>query len=467
VLTFETFGLQVLQEIGRARVLTFRYAEREAAYKLFFLSLCLARPFLTSESPADLRPISPGFDPRFLSCLTARMYCNLKCNINKVLELAYSQRPPIHQATDRRDLIYALLGLVNGPKGIKVRYDLSVEYAYISATRLLLSQGFTEILLSFKPYIPLCKDITPESFPSWAYDWSTRGISSCGQYAACGHTQPALSFIKFPGLECNVAMTLRGSKCGSVTATSYPFSAVANAAGFTPQVGNINLQPPSAGEEQIFGEQIRSEYRQLHVNVPIADIEKIFNDSTFPLAPFWIWWTKWVTALWSFALANLCQQDDRKVLNSALELLLRKASTDLKGLAAARNLHDLIDPHFWSNIVPNTSQQFNTEMEDGNATAEPETRLSVEAVQSLFRSAWGMRPLALSGGHLGYGPESAEPGDEIVIFYGVKAPLIVRKVDVDGTAYKILGPAHVCGVMQGQFMNSNPGDPPGQKYVLI
>lgn len=454
----------MLQETGRARVLTFHYAEREAAYKLLFLSLCLARPFCTSKSPADLRAISPGFDSRFLSCLTARMYCNLNCDINKVLELAYWQRPPMHQATNPRDLIYALLGLVSGPKGIEVRYNLSVEYAYISATRLLLSQGFTEILLSFKPYIS-SEAITSETFPSWAYDWSTRGISSFGQYAACGHTQPALSFIQFPGLECNVAMTLRGSKCGYVTATSYPFSAVATTAGFTPQViqiGNINLQPPSAGEKQTFGEQIRWEYCQLHVNVPIADTEKLFNDSAFPIASFWIWWIKWVTALWSFALVNLCQQDDRTVLNSALELLLRKASTDLKGLAAARNLHDLIDPHFWSNIVPNTSQQFNTEMEDGNATAEPETRLSVEAVQSLFRSAWGMRPLALDGGHLSYGPESAEPGDEIVIFYGVKAPLVVRKVDE--TAYKILGPAHVCGVMQGQFMDTNP---PGQKYVLI
>jgi hypothetical protein len=147
----QPFGLQVLQETGRARVLKFHYAEREAAYKLFFLSLCLARPFCTSGSPADLRAISPGFDSRFLICLTARMYCNLNCDINKVLELAYRQRPPMHQATNPRDLIYALLGLVSGPTGIEVRYDLSVEYAYLSATRLLLSQGFTEILLSFKP----------------------------------------------------------------------------------------------------------------------------------------------------------------------------------------------------------------------------------------------------------------------------------------------------------------------------
>ncbi|PMD32089.1 hypothetical protein L207DRAFT_640401 [Hyaloscypha variabilis F] len=458
----------VLQETGRARVLTFHYAEREAAYELFFLSLCLARPFCTSETPADLSAISPDFDSRFLSCLTARMYCNLNCNIKKVLELAYWQRPPMHQATNPRDLIYALLGLVSGPKGIKVRYNLSVDYAYISATRLLLSQGFTEILLSFKPYKPeiSTEPITSEAFPSWAYDWSTRGISSFGQYAACGPTQPALSFRQFQDLESNVTMTLRGSECGYVTATSYPFSAVAKTAGFTPEViriGNINRQPPSAGGKQTFGEQIRWEYFQNHINVPIPDIEKLFKDSTFPIALFWIWWIKWVTALWNFALVNSYQQDDRKVLNSVLELLLRKASTDLKGgLATAGNLHDLIDPNFWSNIVPNTSQQFNTETEDGNATAEPETRLSVEVVQSLFRSAWGMRPLALDGGQLGYGPESTEPGDEIVIFYGVKAPLVVRKVD--GAAYKILGPAHVCGVMQGEFMDTNP---PRQKYVLI
>ena len=454
----------MLQETGRARGLTFHYAEREAAYKLLFLSLCLARPFCTSKSPANLRIISPGFDSRFLSCLTARMYCNLNCDISKVLELAYWERPPMHKATNSRDLIYALLGLASGPKGINVRYNLSVEYAYISATRLLLSQGFTEILLSFKPYIS-SEAVASETFPSWAYDWSTRGISSFGKYAACGHTQPELSFIQFPGLECNVAMTLRGSKCGYVTATSYSLSAVASAAGITPQAiqtGNINLQPPSAEEKQTFSEHIRWEYRQLHVNVPIADTEKLFNDFVSHIAPFWVWWIKWVPALWRFATVNLCQQDDHRVLNSALELLLRKASTDLKGLAAARNLQDLIDPQFWSNIVPNTSQQFNTEMEDGNATAELATRPSVEAVQSLFRSAWGMRPLALDGGHLSYGPESAEPGDEIVIFDGVEAPLVLRKVEE--TAYKILGPAHVCGVMQGQFMDTNP---PGQKYVLI
>jgi hypothetical protein len=356
----------------------------------------------------------------------------LNCDISKVFELAYWEQLPIHKATNSRDLICALLGLAIGSKGINIRYNLSVEYAYISATRLLLSQGFTEILLSFKPYIS-SEAVASETFPSWAYDWSTRGISSFGEYAACGHTQPALSFIQFPGSEYNVAMTLRGSKCGYVAATGRSLFDVASAVGITPQAiqtGNINLQPPSAEEKQI--------------------------------APFWVWWIEWVPALWRFATANLCQQDDHRVLNSVLELLLRKASTDLKGLAAARILQDLINPQFWSNIVPSISQQFNIDMEDGNATAERAARPSDEEVQSLFRSAWGMRPLALDGGHLSYGPESAEPSDEIVIFDGVKAPLVLRKVDE--TAYKILGPAHVCGVMQGQFMDANP---PGQKYVLI
>jgi hypothetical protein len=392
------------------------------------------------------------------------MNCNLNCNIYKVLELAYLERPPMHKATNPRDLIYALLGLVSGNSGIHVRYNLSVEYAYISATRLLLLQGFTEILLSFKPYIS-SEAITSETFPSWAYDWSTRGLSSFGKYAACRDTQPALSFIQFPGVDCNMAMTLSGIKCGYVTSASSSFSAVASAAGFTPQVvhtGDINLQPLSAEEMRTFVEKIRRKYRQLHVSVPIADTGNLFNDSASPVAPFWLWWIKWVAELWSFALVNLSQEDDRKVLNSVLELLLRKAVADLQGLAAAKTLKDLIDPRFWSNIVPNTSHRSNTGIEDGNAVVGLATRPGVEAAQSLFRSAWGMRPLALDGGHLSYGPESAEPGDEIVIFYGVKAPLVIRKVDE--TAYKILGPAHVCGVMQGEFMDTKPR---GQEYVLI
>lgn len=399
------------------------------------------------------------------------MYCNLNSDTKEVLELAYWQRPPMHQASNPRDLIYALLGLASDPTVIDTCYNLGVEYAFVSATRLLLSRGFTEILCSFKPYIS-SQIVSSEAFPSWAYDWSTRSISSFGKYTACGNTKPELSFKEHPGLEGKETISLKGLRFGYVTTTGDSFSVVASAAGLEAQViqtGNIELQPPSTEGEQTIGKQIRREYQQLGVKAT-TETEKLFNDAPFHVAVFWIWWIKWVSKLWDLAKGIIRNQNERRAWKSVLGLLLRNKLPDLKGLAEAETLHNLTDPRFWAKTSPNASQQPNLAARSGNSAAEPVAWPNVEAVQSLFRSAWGMRPLALTGdfdlygGYLGYGPESAEPGDEVVIFYGVTAPLVLRKVDEAATTHKIIGPAYVSGIMEGNFMDA---DALGRKYVLI
>jgi hypothetical protein len=60
------------------------------------------------------------------------------------------------------------------------------------------------------------------------------------------------------------------------------------------------------------------------------------------------------------------------------------------------------------------------------------------------------RVLALETGYVGNAPEQTEIGDEVVVLYGTKAPLVIRKVDE--SIYTILGPAYVCGMMKGQFL---------------
>ena len=73
-----------------------------------------------------------------------------------------------------------------------------------------------------------------------------------------------------------------------------------------------------------------------------------------------------------------------------------------------------------------------------------------------------MRAASLDTGRLAYVPEPAAAGDELVIFYGLTAPLVLRRAG-KGT-HRIIGPAHVSGVMQGQAMAA--GLPP-MEYVLV
>ena len=254
----------------------------------------------------------------------------------------------MHEATHPQDLIYALLGLAIGLK--KLTY-VTTSVLNTPTSRQLDCSSRKAIR---KPCFRSSRTFRVKlSFPTPFLHKLM--IGRPGAYLHLANVRLADIHSRHYALKSSRAwsargaISLRGRKCGYVTATSYSFSAVASAAGITQQViqtGNIYPQPPSAREKQTFGEQICREYHQLHVNVPIADTEKLIHESALPIAPFWIWWIEWAPELWSFAMMNLCQQYDRKVLNSVLELLLRKDSTDFKGLATARNLHDLIDAHF-------------------------------------------------------------------------------------------------------------------------
>lgn len=87
--------------------------------------------------------------------------------------------------------------------------------------------------------------------------------------------------------------------------------------------------------------------------------------------------------------------------------------------------------------------------------------------QSLIRTiklwAAGCRGFSSKFGRIGYAPETALEGDQVVIFYGVPAPLVIRKVEPG--YFRILGPAYVYGVMEGEFLRD--GHPPSKTFFLV
>jgi len=89
------------------------------------------------------------------------------------------------QATDPRDKVYSLLGLVPGgaPQDLDVDYSLSVDLVYISTAHWLAHQfGWRRVMNH-----ALLREPEVANLPSWAPDWSVPcsqkpGINSGRQF---------------------------------------------------------------------------------------------------------------------------------------------------------------------------------------------------------------------------------------------------------------------------------------------
>ena len=60
-----------------------------------------------------------------------------------------------------------------------------------------------------------------------------------------------------------------------------------------------------------------------------------------------------------------------------------------------------------------------------------------------------------SGGYLGIGSSTIEPGDKVVILLGCKVPVVLRPLDQGG--YKLIGESYVDGMMYGEMMMKEAG----------
>ena len=63
-------------------------------------------------------------------------------------------------------------------------------------------------------------------------------------------------------------------------------------------------------------------------------------------------------------------------------------------------------------------------------------------------------PFLTDNGYLGMGPRYLQEGDIVVIFLGAGLPHIIR--EAESGLYELVGEAYVQGVMQGEFMESEP-----------
>lgn len=467
----------ILQEAGRAGQLTFHYGLKLISHRRLLLALSLASSLRSSKEASMLTDQLNGFDGRFLSCLSARTTCTQGRSLRDVLVEAYYSLPPLHGATDERDLIYARLGLSNNPSAIKCDYKLSVADVFTNATRFLLLQGFMDTLITFKPYRHQQWQ-SNEYIPSWAYNWPKKGLHSFDKFSAAGDTTPRASVVNACDAKYKHVLTMSGFGIGAVSIVSDRFSAVALASGLhRGTVADANLRAamehPSDEKKRTITQKIILAYQKLNMEISEDDIQALFRYRSLAFASFWCWWIQWIAILITMiedaqvqclenaAKANVDIIGEERTLDlNIAELLFREApqsrtlsdTANLKQFGRRNGLLILADYQRWANLLRSSN----------DAQYGSENLVAVAFADSLFRSAWGMRAAVLKSGRLAYLPEDTKPQDEIVIFYGVKAPLVIRSVTDD--MYRIIGPAHVCGVMHGELMGSWQ---PSYAYQLV
>ena len=454
----------ILQETGKAKAnnLTFHYGRRTIQYKCVFLALSLALSLRTSK------PMSPSleaeldsFDVRFLSLLTARKTIQSGLSISAVLKLTYFENENFG-AHDAKDQIHARLGLAQDRSGITLNSAWSVREVYVEATQCLLRRGFTDILLSFKPYD---SSKHQDELPSWVYDWSTKGSDSFVKYAASSRERPQMAFGGT--LEHDSRLEMVGVRIGRVQVAQERFQSCARDALLSENVwraGDLRMEARTAKDTRLqLVEDIAYMYSCLQSDLSSESRKALGADYSFPIAKFWSWWMQWVSSIWEADTGRTLDTVNEPVSRAVFELIFRAAPARQNSLVVrfkgAKTMSSLLDFGFWSRLI------FDENDRGQNIGDREVTAHGIELMDILFQSAWGMRAISVEGGHFGLAHEGSEKGDEVVVFLGTKAPLVVRRTGSNAACYKIVGPAHVSGIMDGQAM-AKPELPCG-RYVLV
>lgn len=255
-------------------------------------------------------------------------------------------------------------------------------------------------------------------------------------------------------LEHDSRLEMVGVRIGRVQVVQERFQSCAQDALFSEHVwraGDLRLESRTSKETRLqLVEDIAYMYSCLQAHLSSESRETLGADYNFPIAKFWSWWMQWVSSVWEADTGRTLDTVDEPVSRAALELIFRGAPMRNTSLVArfmgVKTMFLLLDFGSWSRLI---FHQVNRDQYTGDRAV---TAYGIELMDILFQSAWGMRAISVEGGYFGCACEDVEEGDEIVVFLGTKAPLVVRRAASSAACYKIVGPAHVSGIMDGQAM---------------
>ncbi|KAI1200701.1 HET-domain-containing protein [Nemania serpens] len=329
------------------------------------------------------------------------------------------------KTTDPRDMIYGLLGFAKDEEKSYIRadYGKSVPETYSTVTRLLIQNGFTDVLAWAQPGVQKITDL-----PSWVPDYSStiyHSLCSQGQvmavlpqFRACGQTK--YSDVNSRPFDPHV-LPVHGWRLDDVLLVGkrwFPRSRGVASPSSRDDSETPLSRRSSDGQLQLFLDEVRYLVRQA---------DSIHRRNT--------------------AVSQGCGE---KPPRATADSIWRVPCCDqvetvsmglVRGDASARSYYEATLRGLEARIQ------------------EPAHKYPVESqpfLRALFRWAH-RRPFLTAGGFVGLGPAEVEPGDFVAVLDGFNACYVLRDRDPRGGGeHRLVGEAYVDGVMDGEMADPVP-----------
>jgi hypothetical protein len=307
------------------------------------------------------------------------------------------------QASDSRDIVYALTGIADDAARKHVYPDYSKHtkdvYTQIAQTFLAEEKGRLRTLW-------LCSQPRQlPNLPSWVPDWSTlwkndrRHLSQDGGYGTSGPifaaSRQARPVVSFSTHNERQILHLQGYAFDTVQfiRPAFDITEILKCGGL------FSVHLAVTGRGRALWDLYRS-----HPNNSKADIHAADTIIRTTIADLELVWGPDITSTY------------------------RRASPDL-----LQKLHETF-------ITPPARRIFQTLH-----------NLSAAKLDILYRHN-GRRPFITEKGRLGLGPSMMQAGDIVAVILGAEVPFILRRRKEDGR-YEVIGEAYVDGIMDGEVMD--------------
>ena len=329
------------------------------------------------------------------------------------------------EATDKRDMVFGLLGLAADSDVLDIPVDYSTrttpEDVFISASKEILNTKKLDILAFRSP------SGRTKTLPSWACDWSA---DLCGPFGdsthidrpfhASGNSTAKLSFPNYPQ---DRILCLEGFRVGEVSEISYA---------------------PTRKEVQSDGN-----VQWMLVEEFVSSAEGAFRKQQGLSEEDIV-----RTLIGDYDVFGIGESRVTARVGRATSACLEEYHKFKKWLGFAKENAAIEQAKIDEAELPSFSPQLTRRIEafEQSVAEYANTLTSAGAYWSALSPSLDRKPFCLKEGYIGLGPIDITIGDTVCVFLGGDLPFVLRPLH--GGKWRLLGEAYCHNIMDGELMNA-------------